>query len=385
MRRAAGGGRRDSRVSDDPVERGREVIAACLELGFAKAGIAPAAPTSREREFLGWLAAGKHGEMTYLEEYLRERLDPRVLVPGARSVIMVADRYAARGEAPPPEADPGRPRGRIARYVRGRDYHWQIKKRLHRLADSLRPRYPGHSFRSVVDSAPVLEREHAMRAGLGWIGKHTLLIDPRLGSYLLLGGIITTLDLAPPPEQSAATDRCGTCTRCIDACPTGAITPYSVDASRCISYLTIERRGPIEPELHGAMGPWVFGCDVCQEVCPHNSARAGAAPDELGEVYRPVRDGLDLLEVLGWTDEDRRAAFTSSAMKRAKLAMMKRNALIAAGNVLAERDVPALAAKVAALEADGGEDPLVRETARQVLTRLAGTGRGARPGGPAAR
>jgi epoxyqueuosine reductase len=382
-------------VSDDPVERGREVIAACLELGFARAGIAPAAPTQREQEFLAWLAAGKHGDMAYLEQYLRERprpccrerLDPRVLVPGARSVIMVADRYAVRGEEPPAESDPDRPRGRIARYVRGRDYHWQIKKRLHRLADSLRPRYPGHKFRTVVDSAPVLEREHAARAGLGWIGKHTLLIDPRLGSYLLLGGIITTLDLTAPPEQAAVADHCGTCTRCIDACPTGAITPYSVDASRCISYLTIEHRGPIDPALHAGMGRWIFGCDVCQEVCPHNSARPGA-PDRLGEAYRPMRDSFDLLEVLGWTDEDRRAAFTSSAMKRAKLAMMKRNALIAAGNVLAEREVPGLRERIAALAADVSEEPLVRETASQVLTRLAaarGPASGGPQGGPGAR
>lgn len=343
---------------------------ACLALGFARAGIAPAAPTSREREFLQWLGAGKHGEMTWLEEYLQERLDPRKLVSGARSVIMVADQYAARGETPPPEGDPARPVGRIARYVRGRDYHWVIKKRLHRLADSLRPRYPGHAFRTVVDTAPVLEREHAARAGLGWIGKHTLIIDPKAGSYLLLGGIITTLELEPPPEQTPVADHCGTCTRCIDACPTGAITPHSVDASRCISYLTIEHRGPIDPSLHAAMGEWVFGCDVCQEVCPHNTPRPGAL-DRVHEAYRPRQHGLDLLEMLGWSEEERRGAFTVSAMKRAKLEMMKRNALIAAGNVLRRREAPALRERIAALAENPGESELVRTTARQVLSSLA--------------
>lgn len=362
--------------AETPWELGARVVRACLEMGFARAGIAPAAPTEREREFLAWLAAGKHGEMAYLEEHLAERMDPRRLVPGARAIIMVADRYAARGEAPP-RAENGRALGRIARYVRGGDYHAAMKKRLHALADSLRPKFPGHIFRSVVDSAPVLEREHAARAGLGWIGKHTLLIDPKAGSYLLLGGIITTLEVEPPPEQRAVPDHCGTCTRCIDACPTGAITPYSVDASRCISYLTIEHRGLIEPALHEGMGEWVFGCDVCQEVCPHNSARPPhssrpAADSRLHERYAPRREGLDLLAVLGWDEEGRRATFHTSAMKRAKLEMMKRNAIIAAGNVAMRGGEVAvtLRERIAALAADESEPELVRQTARQTLARL---------------
>src|SRR5262249_20142541 len=139
--------------------------------------------------------------------------------------------------------------------------------------DSLRERFPAEQFRAFVDTAPVMEREHAARAGLGWIGKHTLIIHPRLGSYMLLGGVLTTMDIPAPAAQRRVTDHCGTCTRCIDACPTAAITPYSVDATRCISYLTIEHRGEIDPALHEGIGDWLFGCDVCQEVCPHNGGR----------------------------------------------------------------------------------------------------------------
>jgi len=180
-----------------------------------------------------------------------------------------------------------------------------------------------------------MEREHALRAGLGWIGKHTLLINPRLGSWMFLGGIAMSLDAAAPPEQEAVTDHCGTCTRCIDACPTDAIEPYSVDARRCISYLTIEHREGIDPDLAGKVGDWIFGCDICQEVCPHNSPRpAGAELSEAGvrEEYRSDRSSFSLLEVLGWDEDDRRARLRGSAMKRAKLGMFKRNATIVQAN-----------------------------------------------------
>lgn len=338
-------------------------------MGFALAGVCEARATDHARELKEWLADGRHGSMAWLAARLDERLDPARMLAGARSFILVADRYDA-GRSPTVAGGSGR-LGRIARYARGDDYHTVIKKRLHALADGLRAAHPAERFRSFVDTAPVLEREHAARAGLGWIGKHTLLIHPEVGSYVLLGGVLTTMALTPPPEQAPVPDHCGTCTRCIDACPTGAITPYSVDATRCVSYLTIERRGPVEPELFEGIGDWLFGCDVCQEVCPHNRARPGAGDGAGAHApYTPRREGFDVLDVLGWREDDRRAAFARSALKRARLDMMKRNALIVAGNTLARRADAALRSRVESVAQDLDESELVRSTARAVLARL---------------
>lgn len=352
-----------------------EVIRSCLDLGFALAGVCPALPTSREPEYRAWLDAGKHADMDYLTELLDERLDPRVLVPGAKSIVVVADQYAPRADETPPPVAPGSAPGRIARYARGRDYHGVIKRRLHRLADALRERYPAETFRSCVDTAPLLEREHAARAGLGWIAKNTLLINPALGSYLLLGGIVTTLAIEAPAAPAVFPDHCGTCTRCIDACPTGAITPYSVDGSRCISYLTIEHKGVIEPGLQGPMADRLYGCDICQEVCPHNSPRAApqtgrTAVSRVNPAYEARRHALDALHVLRWTPESRREALVSSPMKRATLAMMRRNAVIVAVNAPGG-DASMLGAVLGRIAGDPGEDELVRTTAAQALDRLA--------------
>ncbi len=342
------------------------VLSRCRELGFALAGVAPAERSRHESELRGWLAAGRHGEMSWLDRNTDKRLDPRVLVPGARSVICVADRY--HDGTPDGARGPGPPRGRVARYARGDDYHRVMGRRLRRLADELASEFPGHTMRSCVDTAPVLEREIAGHAGLGAVGKHTLLIEPGVGSYLLLGQIITTLDLEP--SAARAEDPCGACTRCIDACPTGAISPFSVDATRCISYLTIEHRSAIDPSLHESMGEWIFGCDVCQEVCPHNQPTRRTRAAAVGEAYRPRRESFDLLEVLGWTEQARRDAFVRSAMKRARLSMMKRNALIAAGNALRSDGFPELRRRVEEIAADPAEDPMVRDTARTVLARI---------------
>lgn len=312
-----------------------EVIARARDLGFALAGIAPAQASDHAEHYRRWIESGQHGEMAYLARHIELRLNPSELLPGALSIIMVADLYATRDEphaaTQSPTDDPRSPSptplGRIARYAQGDDYHFVMKKRLHDLADELRAANPGHEFRAFVDTAPVLEREHAARAGLGWIGKHTLLIHPRLGSRLFLGGIITTLPLAP--HANPITDHCGTCTRCIDACPTSAITPYSVNASRCISYLTIEHRSEIPAELHAPIGEWLFGCDICQDVCPHNSPRPeGAEVGTPSPEYAPRHAAFDLLGVLGWSEDDHRAAFARSALKRAKLDMIQRNARI---------------------------------------------------------
>ncbi len=321
----------------------QDIIEACLALGFASAGVCEAAPTAREAEYRRWLGAGCHGEMSWLEDLLDRRLDVRRLIEGreVRSVIMVADQYAERGSIDPPAGPSPDTHGRIARYARGRDYHTVVRRRLHRLADRLRRIAPGEEFRSFVDTGPVLEREHAARAGLGFIGKHTLLIDPRRGSYIVLGGMATTLALEPTGRGESA-GHCGTCTRCIDACPTGAIEPYSVDARRCISYLTIEHEGSIDPGLQGLMGEWLFGCDVCQQVCPFNEAHGSPVTSRVNPLYR-ARPGLEsgcipVDEVLGWSEADRRVRLTVSAGKRATLAMMKRNAGIVGVNAARPQD-----------------------------------------------
>jgi epoxyqueuosine reductase len=345
------------------------VLEACRNLGFAASGIASAGPSGFARELASWLERGMHGTMEYMSRDVGIRLDPRGLLEGTTSFIMVADQYASRGDG---VAMP-RGHGRIARYARGRNYHEVIRRRLHRLADALRERIPGSEFRTFVDTAPVLERELAQLAGLGWHAKNTMLIHPRLGSYLLLGGIATNVRLAVPATQMRVTDHCGTCTRCIDACPTAAITPLTVDARRCISYLTIEHRGEIAHEFHGAMGSWIYGCDVCQEVCPHNSARGEEIATPTHPDYAPRAASIALLDVLGWSEQSRGEAIQTTAMKRASLEMMKRNALIAAGNALREGADAGLEARVREIAADEAESELVRNTAASVASGLGPT------------
>ena len=386
-----------------------DILRLAKEQGFALAGIAPAGPSSYIDAVRDWVDAGKHGTMGYLAEHLDLRLDPGRLLEGAQSVIAVADIYDA-GDSPDPRSPipDSRSKGKIARYARGDDYHKVIKKRLHALADTLAERFPGEAFRTTVDTAPALEREHAARAGLGWQARNTMMIHPRHGSYTLLGLIVTTLRIEGsrgqgPREQqgprgrgakgpssgsidssasansiprplgpSAPTDHCGHCTRCIDACPTDAIAAggYSIDASRCVSYLTIEHRGVIDASFHEGMGEWIAGCDVCQEVCPYN-AIAARHPLPVLDRYTPrpaLAEGLNLIDVLSWTADDRAAIVQGSALKRIKLDMFRRNALIAAGNALAERDDSALRDAVRQCLNDASE--LVRQTAEQVVARL---------------
>jgi epoxyqueuosine reductase len=354
-------------MAPDPQQLATEIIRRCEALGFAAAGVCGVEPTRWRDELLAWLDAGKHGEMSWLKDQLGSRLEPALILDGARSILMVADLYVGRDDAIDDELPAGR--GRIARYCRGRDYHKEIKKRLHKLADGLREAYPGEEFRSFVDTAPMLERELAARCGIGWTGKHTLIINEQLGSYLLLGGFATTMDLAPPDDQRSGVDRCGSCTRCIDACPTDAITPYSVDARRCISYLTIEHEAPIEPGFHEGIGQWLVGCDICQEVCPHNAPR-NEHEATVHQRYAERRDSFDLLGVLGWSEGDRRSAFSVSAMKRITLTQMKRNAIICAGNALRAHHDDALKQQLIHIAGNEGEAPLLRETASTVLESL---------------
>jgi epoxyqueuosine reductase len=347
---------------------GREAKA----IGFAAVGVCDASPIDRRRELEAWLAAGRHGEMAWLADRSELLLDPSTVLEGARSAIVVADRYhdgrPDRSEASAP------PRGRVARYARGEDYHRTIRRRLERLVAAISPAFPQAEFRICVDTAPLLERELAARAGLARIGKHTLAISPGLGSWTLLGEVLTTASIAPT-STGAGGDPCGGCTRCIDACPTTAISPFSVEATRCVSYLTIEHRGAIDPALHEGIGDWVFGCDVCQEVCPHNqpTRRSRRSPGDPALAAR--RDGFSLLELLSWTEEDRRAAFVTSAMKRAKLPAMRRNAVIAAANAIVagahgSMELQAMVDRVREIAADPAEDPLVRRTAIDSIRRI---------------
>jgi epoxyqueuosine reductase len=356
----------------------REAVEArAHELGFALVGVARAAPASRAAELRQWIAGGKHGEMDWIAERVEQAVDVRTMLKNARSVVCVADRYHD-GRPDRVAADPAHPRGRVARYARGKDYHDLVRDRLRKLGRTIRELSPGSETRLTGDMHPILEREQAARALLGAIGKHTLLIHPARGSFFLLGEIVTDADIAASDESPRARaipegDLCGGCTRCIDACPTEAITPYSVDARRCIAYLTIEHRGEIPAEFFGKTADWWFGCDICQEVCPHShptraSRRTGANP-----AYAPRLDSVDLLEVLGWTEEDRARLVVSSALKRATLAMMKRNALLALAG--AARNAPAaeagaIRARAAAIAAYAEEDDIVRAAARAACATL---------------
>jgi epoxyqueuosine reductase len=303
------------------------------EHGFERCGVASAGPVDRDAYYRDWLAKGHAGTMAYLHQYVEQRTDASTLLPGARSVLVCALNYhqpeTATLEKPTGE-DCATAQGRIARYAWGDDYHRVIKRKLFAIVDALREAIDEPFEAKVcVDTAPLLEREYAMRAGVGWIGKNTLVLNEKLGSYFFLGAIVTTLDLPVDPLPS---DHCGSCTRCLDACPTDAFpAPYEMDAARCISYLTIEHRGEeIPEEFHRAMGDWVFGCDVCQEVCPHN--RAAPTTAEPRFAIRAPGPRPNLSDMLAWTDEDYRETLRASAIKRAKPNMLRRNARIAEAN-----------------------------------------------------
>jgi len=317
----------------DPGNKTELVRALAEQVGLSAVGIARAHPIPRADYLTRWLQASRHGLMDYLARTAAVRVDPRRLLPGARSVIVAADAYTPAREPAGGENRDGLPRGRIARYAWGRDYHRVLRRKLKRLADRLHEAIdePFES-RVCVDTAPIVEREVAAAAGVGWIGKNTMLLHPRLGSYLFLGEIVTTLEIAPTEPM---TDHCGSCTRCLEACPTGAlIGPYQMDASRCIAYLTIEHRTSIDRDLQPQMGDWIFGCDLCQEVCPHN--RKAPAGREPAYALDP-RDGFrprPLLEpILQWSEQDRQRVLAGTAMKRATLGMWRRNAAIALENV----------------------------------------------------
>jgi epoxyqueuosine reductase len=330
--------------------------AAAVGLGFSRVGIAPAVPPPHHGAFRHWLAAGRAGVMQeWLTRHEPLRRDPGNLMAGVRSVIVLATDYPAE----PPAADvPGQ--GRVARYARGDDYHDLLRARANALGAWLEARVPGCRTRGVVDSAPLAERDYGLLAGLGWIGKNTMLIDPRAGSFFFLTAILTDLDL--PASTPLEVDHCGTCTACLDACPTDAfVEPRVLDASRCISTLTIEDHGPVPHHLRSGIGDWVFGCDVCQEVCPWNRHAPGSAEP----AFQP-RGGaatLDLAELLGLDEVAFRLRFKGSPLLRAKRHGLARSAAIALGNRPDPAAFPALAAALADAE------PIVRDAAAWALQR----------------
>ncbi len=302
-----------------------------LGLGFDLVGIAAAGPALTRDRLGDWLAAGRHAGMTYMAGTETERGDPRHLVPGCRSLVMVAISY--RSSRPASDAVGGDGRVWISRYGWGRDYHRTVKKRLLRLGRLLEEREPGCAWRAVVDTAPLLEREWAARAGLGWIGKNTMLLNRRLGSELFLGALLTDLELE---SDRPTTAHCGTCTACLDACPTAAFPEaFLLDARRCIGYLTVEHRDEIPADLAPLMRDMVAGCDRCNEICPWTQKAPADLHPEFAPVphrYRPRLDELEALDEPGW-----KKWREGSALNRIPFAQLKRS-LAAARRNMQRRD-----------------------------------------------
>jgi epoxyqueuosine reductase len=340
-------------------------------LGFDLVGIASAVPADSFERLHDWLARGFGGTMDYLNRHAEARRHPASILPEVRSVIMVAMNYSGewrvasgeqgQGTFSSPLATRHSPLGKIARYARGADYHDVLRDRLNQLLAWLQKERPGCRGRGVVDTAPLLERDFARRAGLGWFGKNTMLLNKRLGSYFFLGALLTDLELQPDAPFTA--HHCGTCTACLDACPTDAFAgPGWLDSRRCISYLTIELRGDVPEELRPGIGDWLFGCDVCQEVCPWN--RKAPPATEPAFQPRPDLEALDPIELLGLSEPEFRRRFRGTALWRAKRRGLLRNAAIILGNRRNPAALPALR------QALNDVEPLVREAARWAIARI---------------
>ncbi len=341
----------------EPTRLEQRIKAQAYGLGFDLVGLTRTGPAATAGTFRRWLEAGYAGEMRYLERGAEKRSDTRLPFAGGRSAIVVAMQYGGRG-----------PAAAVARYARGDDYHDVMESRLralHRRIDS----WLGSPVRGkpYVDTGPLLERDLARQAGLGWFGKNTMLIHPGLGSFFFLGALVVDLDLAP--DAPFETERCGTCTRCLDACPTDALLePGVLDSRRCISYLTIELKDAIPLELREGVGDRLYGCDICQDVCPWNEKFSRELPDDSPFHSRPAlgaRSARELArEILAMDLETFRGAFKGSPMKRAKLRALKRNAAVVLGNVGSAADADVLG------NAASDGDPLVSDHARWALGRV---------------
>ena len=346
-----------------PTEVKADLLRRAAEIGFDDCRIARADDPRHAGEFREWLEAGSAADMDWIARGAEKRCDPQKVLTGARSVVILAMNYwQGDGDRELQTAAPTR--GRIARYAWGDDYHDVLEKKLRALDGFLTA--AGGRQKFYVDTGPVLERDFAAEAGIGWHGKSTMLLNRQFGTWFFLAEIFTTLELPPDPPQVA---RCGSCTRCIDACPTGAITaPHQLDARRCISYLTIELKGSIPLEFRPLMGDRIFGCDDCLDACPWN--RFAQISRESAFAARPAVAQMRLRDFLALDDEQFRALFRGSPIKRIKRRGFLRNVCVALGNVGTKKDLPAL--RQAALD----HEPLVAEHAAWAIERIEEASRG---------
>lgn len=326
------------------------------ELGFELVGIAAATPADSFEHLRAWLDQGFAGEMHYMHRHIEAREHPSSILLEVRSVVMVGMNYNPKADDLPPAK-----LGKVARYAQGMDYHDVLRARLNQLLEWVQTQVADCKGRGVVDTAPLLERDFARRAGLGWFGKNTMLLNKRLGSFFFLGALL--LDLELRHDAPHETHHCGTCTACLDACPTQAfVGPGVLDSRRCISYLTIELRSTIPVELREELDGWVFGCDVCQEVCPWN--RKAPAGREPALQPRPDLEAIDLEGLLSLSEEQFRQRFRGTALMRTKRRGLLRNAALILGN---RGDPAALPALERALQ---DAEPLVREAAQWAIERI---------------
>jgi len=337
------------------LELKQRLLSFAREIGFDSCRIAACGSAPHVDEFRNWLDEGGHGEMSYMERGEEKRCDPQKVLPGARSIVVLALNYF---QGDPKAGDTPAATGKIARYARGDDYHDLVANKLDKIDEFLRA-FDGQQ-KCYVDTGPVLERDHAAEAGIGWHGKSTMLIDERLGTWFFLAEVLTTLEL--PPDEPVP-DRCGTCERCIKACPTGAITaPHRLDARRCISYLTIELKGSIPLDLRPLIADRIFGCDDCLDACPWN--RFARVSREAAFFAHPSTVGIPLRDYLGLSDEDFRSLFRNSPIKRIKRRGFLRNVCVALGNVGDPSDLAALG------RAAADPEPLIAEHAKWAIHQI---------------
>ena len=339
-----------------PAELKARVVDFARELGFDSCRVARCSPPAHAEEFEDWLSEGAHGEMKYMARGEERRRDPQKILHGAKSIIVLALNYF-QGESPA-TGTTAATTGRIARYAWGDDYHELIEARLRKI-DKLLSDYGGEQKR-YVDTGPILERDYAATAGIGWHGKSTMLIEEKLGTWFFLAELLTTLEL--PPDEPAR-DRCGTCERCINACPTGAITaPHKLDARLCISYLTIELKDSIPLDLRSLVGDRIFGCDDCLDACPWN--RFAKVSRETAFAARRSITALSLREYLALNEAEFRNLFRNSPIKRIKRRGFLRNVCVALGNVGTSADLPALR------RAARDSEPLIAEHASWAIEQI---------------
>jgi epoxyqueuosine reductase len=359
-------------LSSTKLSLSSRIRARATEMGFDACGVARVGPSAHADVYQQWIHSGHAGEMAYLAraDAVAKRGNPELVVPGARSAVVVARNYYPESEDPGAEQDPSR--AVFARYARNDDYHDTLKARLVALQEWINAELVPVQGRAYIDTGPVLERELAARAGLGWFGKNTMLIQPQRGSYYFLGVILLNVEL----DYDAAFERdyCGTCTRCLSGCPTGALLGRDstgaplMDARRCISYLTIEARGPIPRALRPLIGNRIYGCDICQEVCPHNNARFVQITSDEAFWPRQGVHGARLIELMGLSQEEFSRRFKNSPVKRAKRRGLLRNVAVALGNWGSPEAVPVLSVALS------DEESLIRGHAAWALGRIVSEG-----------